>query len=194
MARELVRHGQGDAILRLGWEFDGDWYPWAAGRDPQAFVAYWRRTVDAIRAVPGAHFSFDWTASIGGGGIAPDRAYPGDDYVDVIGLDVYDQGWADGFEDPDRRWRTLRDGRYGLRWHRAFAAAHGKPESFPEWGLADRPDGHGGGDDAAFVRRMHAWIAAGHVRYHCYFDFDAEDARHRLGGFPAAADEFRRRF
>jgi hypothetical protein len=196
MARALVAHGQGDAILRLGWEFDGDWFPWAAGRDPTAFVTYWRRAVDAIRAVPGAHFTFDWTAAVDGGGIAPDQVYPGDAYVDVIGLDVYDQGWADGFRDAASRWRTLRDGRFGLRWHRTFAAAHGKPESFPEWGLADRPDGHGGGDDAAFVRRMHAWIAAGNVRYHCYFDFDAQDGRHRISGgaLPAGAAEFRGRF
>ena len=27
MARELVAQGQGDAIIRLGWEFNGSWYP-----------------------------------------------------------------------------------------------------------------------------------------------------------------------
>jgi hypothetical protein len=196
MARTLVAHGQGDAILRLGWEFNGDWFPWAASRDPAAFVNAWRHAVRAIRRVPGAAFSIDWAPTLGRAAIAPDRAYPGDAYVDVIGQDVYDQGWAPGWEDPAARWREIVEQPYGLAWHAAFAAAHGKPASFPEWGLIARADGHGGGDDPAFVRHMHDWIVAHPVLYHCYFEFDAADARHRLmtGQFPAGAAEFRSLF
>jgi hypothetical protein len=196
MARTLVAHGQSHAILRLGWEFNGDWFTWAASRNPDAFVAYWRRVVTAIRGVPGAAFTIDWAPVIGKGGIAPDRVYPGDAYVDVIGLDVYDQDWSPGRDDPNTRWKTYMDQPYGLRWHRDFAAAHNKAMSFPEWGLTVRPDGHGGGDNAVFIERMHEWIAANDVLYHCYFEFDAPDGSHRMmgGRFPLGSAAFRRLF
>ena len=29
LAQTLVAHGQGNAILRLGWEFNGSWFAWA---------------------------------------------------------------------------------------------------------------------------------------------------------------------
>jgi Glycosyl hydrolase family 26 len=103
MARNLVAAGQGNAILRIGWEFNGDWYPWSASQDPAAFVAYWQRIVDAIRAVPGAHFTFDWAPNLGRAAVAPDSVYPGDAYVDVIGLDVHDQDWSPAYQDPAGR-------------------------------------------------------------------------------------------
>jgi hypothetical protein len=196
LARTLVAHGQADAILRLGWEFNGDWYPWAASRDPAAFVAYWRQVVTAIRAVPGARFTIDWNPTLGRGGVEPDRVYPGDAYVDVIGLDVYDQGWYANWTDPAARWKALVEQPYGLAWHRDFAAAHGKPVSFAEWGLMIRADGHGGGDNAYYIQRMYDWIAASNVLYHCYFEFDAPDGSHRLMGsqFPVGAAQFKALF
>jgi Glycosyl hydrolase family 26 len=196
MARTLVVHGQGHAILRVGWEFNGDWFPWAAGRDPSAFVAYWRRVVRAIRGVPGANFTIDWAPNLGRGAVAPDSVYPCDPYVDVIGMDAYDMGWGEGWQDPARRWASLVEQPYGLAWQRRFAAAHGKPTSIPEWGMIVRPDGHGGGDDPYYVRHMHAWIASGNVLYHDYFEFDSPDGRHRMmnGEFPAGAAAFRRLF
>jgi hypothetical protein len=196
MARTLIAHGQGHAILRIGWEFNGGWFPWAASRDPGAFVAYWRRVVSAIRRVPGARFTVDWTPNLGRSDIAPDRVYPGDRYVDVIGMDAYDMGWGTGWQDPVKRWSALVEQPYGLAWQRAFARAHGKPTSIPEWGMIDRYDGHGGGDDPYYVQHMHDWIAAGDVLYHDYFEFDSYEGRHRMmsGRFPAGAAEFRRLF
>jgi hypothetical protein len=196
LARTLVAHGQGHASLRLGWEFNGDWFPWAAGRDPEAFVAYWRRVVTAIRSVRGADFTIDWAPNLGRSAIAPDRVYPGDRYVDVIGMDAYDTGWGENFTDDAARWKTLMEQPYGLAWHKAFAAAHHKPMSYPEWGMMDRYDGHGGRDSAYYIRHMHDWIAANDVVYHCYFEFDTGEGRHRMmtGRFPNGAAAFRRLF
>jgi hypothetical protein len=196
MARKLIASGQGDAILRLGWEFNGSWYPWNAAKDPAAFVTYWRRVVATIRRVPGADFRFDWTASLGTGTIDPARVYPGDDYVDIIGLDAYDQGWYPGYQVPEKRWRALLEQPNGLNWHRDFAAGHDKPVSFPEWGLTVRPDGHGGGDNRYYIERMHDWISASNVAYHAYFEYDAPDGDHRLtsGRFPLGAQRFKELF
>jgi hypothetical protein len=195
IARVLVAQGHEDAILRIGWEFNGSWYPWAAERDPLSFVAFWRRIALAMRSVPGNRFRFDWNPTTGLS-FDVERAYPGDDVVDIIGLDVYNQSWHPERSDPKARWQEKVSGRYGLEWHRAFARAHNKPRSFPEWGTGTRPDGHGFGDDPTFIANMRAWIAAEGVAYHGYWDFRAPDFDGQLSSnaFPKAGAKFRELF
>ena len=170
LARLLSNARRGDTILRLGWEFNGSWYAWSAAADPAAFAAYWRRIVGTMRAAaPEARFLFDWNPALGAE--SAERAYPGDDVVDVIGLDAYNQTWP-AMAEPERRWSYLLDHPTGLRWHHDFAMARGKPRSFPEWGTGTRPDGLGGGDDPLYIRNMFAWFRAGGppVLYHCYWN------------------------
>ncbi len=196
LARELVAKGMGGVVVRPGWEFNGDWYLWAAAKDPDAFIGYFRHIVTAMRSVEGARFKFDWSPVIGENQIAPDKAYPGDAYVDYIGLDVYDQDWGPNYQDADARWQRYMDQPYGLRWHRDFARAHGKPMTFPEWGVIERADGHGGGDTPSFVQRMHDWIAQNDVAYHVYFEYDGPGSRIRLmtPTFPRSAALFEQLF
>jgi Glycosyl hydrolase family 26 len=196
IARILVATGHADSILRVGWEFNGSWYPWSAANDPDSFVAFWRRIVVTMRAAPGNRFRFDWNPTIGTTKIDPERVYPGDDVVDIIGLDVYNQSWHPRRNDPDVRWDEKVNGAHGLKWHRDFARARGKPRSFPEWGTGTRKDGHGFGDDPAFVNNMHDWISAADVAYHGYWDFRAPDFNAELstGQLPAAASRFKELF
>ena len=191
LARSLVAARQGDSVLRLGWEFNGGWFAWSADKCASCFRAYWRRIVHAMRGVDGAHFRFDWNPVLGRHAIEPQRAYPGDDVVDVIGLDVYDQ--ADRPLNAAERWDAILGDPFGLRWHRAFARRHHKPISFPEWGLVDDLRG-AGGDDPLFVTRMRDWIETNPTDYHVYFDVDVADGAHRLERFPAAQRAFRRAF
>jgi hypothetical protein len=193
LARRLVAGGNGDAVLRLGWEFNGGWYTWSAKQAPQAFAAYWRHVVGAMRSVPGARFKFDWCPTLGTGAVAPTAAYPGDAFVDYIGTDVYDQGWGTGWNDAKLRWRTILAQPYGLQWQRKFAADHKKRLTFPEWGLSARSDGHGGGDNPYFIQQMLDWIRTNDVAYALYFDYDAPDGRHSIssGQFPRAAAMFK---
>jgi hypothetical protein len=37
LAQRFVDHGQDNAIIRLGWEFNGNWYSWSDINDPQSF-------------------------------------------------------------------------------------------------------------------------------------------------------------
>ena len=203
VARQLVAAGQGGAILRLGFEFTGNWFPWSAGpgEGQRLFAEAWRQIVGAMRSVPGANFKFDWCPTLHGSWyegrqLDPAGAYPGDQWVDYIGMDVYDQDWMQGWNKPRSRWRNLKKSSYGLVWHRDFARSHRKPMTFPEWGLAQRADGHGGGDNPYFIRKMHRWIASNPVAYHMYFEFDEADSYHELmsGRFPRAAAVFRRLF
>ena len=125
--------------------------------------------------MPGEHFKFVWNPTLGVQQIAPDQLYPGNDVVDLIGEDVYNQSWRPQDTDPASRWAYLRSQPYGLDWAAAFARQHGKSIILPEWGTGTRPDGHGGGDDPLFIANMAAWIKANHVILQDYWDYDASD-------------------
>jgi hypothetical protein len=200
LAETLVANGQQTAVLRLGPEFNGNWFPWSIGvaNGGALYAAYFRQIVNAMRAVPGSSFRFDWCANMGsaytasGAQLDAESAYPGDAYVDYIGLDVYDQSWATWKADPAARWNEFLNVRHGLRWHERFAAAHGKPMTFPEWGLASRADGNGGGDTPFFVEQMYWWLHAHDVAYHLYFESRDPNGEYGVfsGRFPKAARRF----
>lgn len=163
-ARAIAR-SQPDAIIRIGWEMNGDWFPWAAAGREADYIAAYRRVVAIFRAAS-PKFSFDWCVNWGPNAAPADLAYPGDDVVDTIGMDVYD---AKTDKDPVARWRDeVLNAPYGLRWLDDFAARHDKKMSLGEWGLGlkDAPD------NPYFVERMSGWLKAhsARVAFHVYFD------------------------
>lgn len=170
IGNQLVAKLQGNAILRIGWEFNGSWYRWRAKADPVSWVAYYRRIVALLRSVEDQAFKFDWNPSEGFNEIDAALVYPGDDVVDYIGLDTYNSSYT-GATTPEARWEERRwTGSRGLEWHKAFAAQHGKPMSFPEWGSGTKADGHGAPDDPYYVTKMFQWIAANNVAYWNYWE------------------------
>lgn len=203
----MVARGCGDDVLRLGWEFNGGFYNWTIwpeeGGSAEAYAAYWRQIVTTLRSVPGTSFKFDWcplrgktTSTVTQAYI--EKAYPGDAYVDFIGLDAYDTA-APG-KTGDARWQEQLTRPVGLQWQRDFAKLHGKPVTYPEWGLTVRPkDKLGGGDNPYYIQKMYEWFNAlpasggGSLGYHMYFEVDASDASHRLmlGQFPNSAAKFK---
>ena len=140
----MIETGHPDAILRIGWEFNGDWEPWAAEKDPSNYVAYFRRIVSLMRSVDGQHFKFEWCPNHRRHDIDASAVYPGDDVVDIIGMDVYDEIWNSSQSNATARFDTYMNEPFGLKWHQEFARTHGKPTAFSEWGTGTRPDGHGG--------------------------------------------------
>ena len=164
--------------------------------DQASFVVYWRRIVDAMRSVPGANFKFDWNPILGGAPV--EHLYPGDEYVDIIGLDIYDQIWNASWQDPVSRWQQMLWQPAGLVWHRDFAMAHGKHMSFPEWGLVSVNGDDGGGDNPYFIEKMYEWIGQNrdNVSYYAYFEFDGTIGNHSLmsGEFPGSAAKFKELF
>jgi hypothetical protein len=192
----LVAKGQANAMLRLGWEFNGGWYPWSANRNPVAFRAAFRHVVTVLRSVPGQHFVMVWNPSTNAGNVAPQDLWPGDDVVDRVGLDVYNQSWRKQDGDPKVRWQGQLTANYGLNWVASFAAAHHKSIVIPEWGTGTRPDGHGWGDDALFIHNMAAWMRAHHVTFQGYWDFTASDydATMSAGKFPGTLAAYKGEF
>ena len=178
LARQLVADGEGDAVIRLGWEMNAPWYDWSQRRcppsDPQCFARAWRTVVTAMRSVPGQRFRFLWC--VYDTGSDPSPAWPGGGYVDLVGDDVFDWGGGlvgqyprhlDGSRDHQAAWDHLLTDPAGLNWLARFAAAKGKPVAIPEWGLAYQS--YGGGDDPLYVANMIAWQKAHHVAVSVYW-------------------------
>lgn len=145
LAERLVRMKAPDTVIVLGWEMNGTTYSHRCGPDPQAWKRYWRSIVDMMRSVPGQRFRFDFTPARGLDAIPWPECYPGDDVVDIIGMDTYDQPAGRSFEDHVRE-------PYGLQAQVDFAAEHRKAISYPEWGLFRN------GDNPEYVHRMLEWF------------------------------------
>ncbi|MCC5842740.1 MAG: hypothetical protein JJU05_00675 [Verrucomicrobia bacterium] len=73
-------------FLRIGYEFNGQWN----GYEPETFVAAWRRIVDAMRAADLRNVATVWCYAEDGVDKEFPTYYPGDDYVDWWGIDVFD--------------------------------------------------------------------------------------------------------
>ena len=193
LAKNLVSIGYGDAVLRLGWEFNGPWYPWAvtSSADAVNFAAFFRNVVTSMRAVAGSAFAFVWNTTAGPEPEAPQNAYPGDAYVDYVGMDLYDEVWGIPL-DPALAWARYVTEPNGLQWLASFAALHRKLIVIPEWGLIVRSAGHGLGDDPLFVANMAQWTSTHDVAFTSYFDVDASDILD--GAFPLSWTVFKRSF
>ena len=222
LALNLVSRRLGNTVIRLGWEFNGDWYPWRAKGKENALAAYWRQIVGTMRAVPGAeHLSFCWNPTLGDQQFPAEAAWPGDAFVDQIGVDVYDESWRAGTypwpagtdaagiaNRQNEVWtKEIYGGPHGLAFWSRFARQHGKPLAVCEWAVKNRPNGHGGMDDPNFVEQMHRFLTdpANRVAFHCYFEFDCEppDGLHQISpgergtyrtGFPRASAKFKELF
>jgi hypothetical protein len=216
IAKNLVKLGFGNAILRPGWEFDGTWYPWAvrSNADAANFATYWRKIVTVMRAVPGADFKFLWSPA----GSQPlswniASAYPGNNYVDEVSEDVYDWSWDSAIfpkGDPhnkatvaqsDAVFRELLTSKEGLNWLTSFAKDDDKPVVIPEFADTIRVDGHGLGDDPTFINNMHSWAVSNHVSWMIYFvDTTADNVNQGVdylltdGRFPKALGAFKADF
>jgi hypothetical protein len=173
LARNLVAAGLGNSVIRLGHEANGTWYHDNVGSSrgtERRWAKYWDRFVTVMRSVRGAHFVFDWNINNGARPIPLANYYPGNRYVDVVGVDIYDGSGGALPANPQQRWRAIADQPGGLRTIMSFAAKHGKPLSFPEWGLLEGSRAHGAGDDPAFVEHLVSIIRSSDFAYQSYFD------------------------
>jgi hypothetical protein len=142
-----------------------------------------------LRSVAGAHFLLDWCVNAYWRPIPLNEWYPGDDVVDIVGIDAYDAGVPVGMN----RWNRIYTQPDGIRDVLQFAAAHGKPLSIPEWGLW--PSGAntlGGDDDPAYVDGIAGIVRTNRVAYQSYF-YNLT-SRSLLGASPLSLAAYRRHF
>jgi hypothetical protein len=180
-------------VIRLGWEFNGLWVPWAA-KKPKEYAACWRRIVDSAE-IAAPELLWDWCVNRGMSsvGIDPRQAYPGDRYVDIVGIDSFD-GYPPAT--TEQGWRDQAESKYGLEFWADFARRHGKGFSVPEWAVypGSAWSGNSGGDNPRYIERMFKFFRenADVLTYEIYFnEFDPYQAG-ALELNPKAALEYRR--
>jgi hypothetical protein len=152
----------GPTFVRPFHEANGDWYEnWVVTRSNSAdYKKAYARYVGILRkAMPTVYISWspNWTDHTG---LPIDAWYPGDDVVDCIAPDYYDDGtsparvsvaaWNAEADDTDSVGNPV-----GLEAWRQFAIARGKPMCFPEWGL--KPAG-AGVDHPVWITAVNTWM------------------------------------
>jgi hypothetical protein len=200
-----ARRGKpGLTYVRFVHEMNGDWYDWkVTPGDVEAFKTSWRMYHDILKRVfPQALLVFGANADTSEGNASVTDIWPGDDVVDVVGVDFYD-GWP-RFGD-DSTWEQHLDDAApdgsprGIRAWQSFAKEHGKPIAFPEWGLNPAA---GDTDDPTYVRHMHDFFAAnaastggdnaGKVAYDLYYEMENDGFKITSGRNARAGDTYRR--
>jgi hypothetical protein len=131
-------------FLRIGDEMNGDWDPWSPGMNTNTvadYLAMWRHVVTVMRETGNGlpNVRFVWSPNVISPGADFTPMYPGDAFVDWVGLDGYN-------------WGTVRD----IGWQsfaQVFEQSYTlmgnltqKPLIIPEIGVVER-----GGDKAAWI-------------------------------------------
>jgi Glycosyl hydrolase family 26 len=159
--------------LRPMLEMNGSWYTGYSGK-PVPFIAAWRRIHGLFARAGARNVIWVWCPNV-----TPDdwdRYYPGDAYVDVIGVDAFDNVTA-------APWQSFEQG-FGP----FFAHYAGRKPLM----VAETATDAGESGAAAFISGMHSYLknVAG-PRYGvialCWFDTDTDDAHNwRVDQTPGA--------
>ncbi|HET9168587.1 MAG TPA: glycosyl hydrolase [Actinospica sp.] len=180
-AKAVVRFGK-PVFIRLDWEMNGSWYPqWSAPAvGPSAYIAAWRHVVDVFRQAGASNAAFVWCPNDGEFDAGPwTRWYPGDAYVDWVGLDTYIQ--------PSNQAAEV-SGAGGLDDLAGLAARSGKPAMLAEWA-----PGAPSQDPAATFDAVFAWAERNPAAAKAlvYFNYGSEQRDDLLADDPVGAARFR---
>ncbi|MGU3436601.1 glycoside hydrolase family 26 protein [Actinomycetes bacterium M1A6_2h] len=152
--------------IRFGHEMNGTWYPWAVGvggNTAADFVAAYRHVHDIFMSSGATKvqwvWSFDSSSRRDGALDTAASTYPGDTYVDLIGIDGYNGGAAGEF------WQSPQD-LFGRAIDMADRVGSGKPVWIYETGSGDEL-----GDKAQWIRDLFSYLSSTSVRGVLWFDF-----------------------
>ena len=149
-----VRAWGGPLVIRFAHEMNGDWYPWAEGvntNGPGDHAAAWRHVVGIFRKAKVTNVTWSWSANVPYPGSTPLASlYPGDAYVDRVGLDGYNWGTTQSWSS----WQSFGD---------VFGPGVAELQSITTRPVhvneTAAPEG-AGGDKAAWIADMWAWLDA----------------------------------
>ena len=174
IAQTLVDRGAPDTIIRLGWEANGSWYPWSAGKDPEGYKACFRQAAQTMKKVD-KRLLIEWPmAKKGHLSYSVERIYPGNDVVDIVGVVLYDRYptsttqliWDDLYD------QKFLNGPYGPKTWIDFAKSKNKRLGIGEWGVSDGSAPGVGSDNPLFIENMFAFFArnAANIAYESYYN------------------------
>lgn len=177
-------------FIRWAAEMNGYWFAWGGaqnGDDPSGFVAAWRRIHDIFAAEGVTNVSWVWAPNsesnpAGTGATSWNdwrNYYPGDAYVDWVGIDGYN--WGDYFHGIDE-WQSL--GSIMSPIYDAYAAE--KPIM-----IAETSSVESGGSKSQWIGDAATWIEAHPaVKAVVFFDHSYPDKDWAIDSSQASADAF----
>lgn len=152
-AAAVARSWNGRLLIRFAYEMNlspGAGIPWGGGQGAfpgntaADYVAAWRHAVELFRADGVANAEWVWAPNVDDGGLPFAQYFPGDAWVDAVGLDGYN--WGSAFASTGHRWLGL-----GATFASSYATLtqlSSKPVIVTEVASAEI-----GGDKAAWIRR-----------------------------------------
>ncbi|WP_170159834.1 glycosyl hydrolase [Frondihabitans australicus] len=178
--------------IRFAHEMNGNWYPWSVNASNYTyFDAAWKRyRALQQRIFPQAKLVFSLNRESIGTGMDWRKFFPGSYYVDVIGVDYYNQypyvssdtQWSSSLQDTDQ-WGAPK----GLAQYLAYAKSQGLPLAIPEWSGDNEF-----GDSPAFVTDLLSYAkanggdGAGQIAYDILFNVGGYNRDFQLYGPDAA--------
>ena len=178
-ADELAAWGQ-PVYLRFAHEPNGTWYPWspAGGTSAQSYVQAWRhvRSIFATKNVQNVRWIWAPNVVLGDEKLAD--WYPGDDVVDVVGVDGYNWGTSI----PGGTWTSPKS-LFGESFDQIREFAPDKPILVTEVGSAES-----GGSKPKWIADLVDYLAgASAVSGFVWFDYDKE-TDWRISSSPESAE------
>ncbi|WP_196807844.1 glycoside hydrolase family 26 protein [Mycobacterium sp. 141] len=157
---------QGRLLLRFAHEMNGDWYPWSVssgGGTPEDYVAAYRRVRLIFQDAGANRVEWVWSPNVivNGDADAVRRAYPGDDLVDIVGIDGYNFGNRNG-----HRW-TSPEELFGVTLDVVASIAPNTPVWINEVGCSDA-----GGNKAQWITDFFSYVKTTSVRGVLWFEVD----------------------
>jgi Glycosyl hydrolase family 26 len=160
-AKASGRNGS-NTIISLAQEFNGTWFPWNPKRTSmETWMSCWKRTYTAIHSESDLQVAWVFSATAhttieGDYAVASVwDAYPGDDYVDVVGLTRYDFKTLGPIDSTD--WRDTCWNTQDICHTAKLAREHGKKLAVVEWSIERGKYGYG--DNPNFVQMMFGFFA-----------------------------------
>jgi Glycosyl hydrolase family 26 len=181
LGKSLVAAGLQNSVIRLGAEMNGNWEPDFIGpgvAEQKLWARCFDNEVTSLRRAKGEHFLIDWNPNACTGNYPFSNYYPGNAYVNIIGIDLYDVGCLT--PTTPLTFAQLAHEPFGLASFESFAQSKKKPMSIPEWGLEQSPSG----DDPGYVSGIGKDFDTKDFAFETYFDVDNPGS----GILPLASD------
>lgn len=186
----LIAEKYPTAYVRPGWEMNIENWDWRVhdGNVEQYKQAFRHASTSLKKGGPELRIVFNPNEGKGNSLADATLAYPGDDVVDIVGIDAYD--WSPPYT-SEAAWEQHLTRPGGWDFWATFARRHGKKFAVPEWGvIPGSPDS--GGDNPVFMRKVMAWMNANRdiMAFDTYFDEPADYCRCSLTQNPQAKEAY----
>jgi hypothetical protein len=177
---------EGPVLLRFAHEMNGDWYPWSEavnGNRPGEYAEAWRYIHDLFAEQGVTNVLWVWSPNVEYEGSLPlDGLYPGNAFVDVIGVDGYNFGTSQRWSS----WQWPAD-----LFDPTFATVRALSQGQIPLMLGEVASSEVGGDKAVWIDAFFTWMdAQADLEAFVWFHLDKE-TDWRINSSQTAAEAFR---